>query len=194
MSLWLVNRLQWFNNTAWYHFHTVNYKNCQYKHLQCGCVCEIDIKVYFLIFSPPPSSADIVLISARHSETQEDIRGTTISNHYPAICHIISYSFSPTETVVTWWRHQMEHFPRYWPFVRGIHRSPVNNPHKDQWLGALMCSFICASINGWVNTREAGDLRCHRAHYDIIVMTRVSVTLSFQVGMVTHPNLIMFVV
>ena len=21
--------------------------------------------------------------------------------------------------------HQMEHFPRYWPFVRGIHRSPV---------------------------------------------------------------------
>ena len=25
-------------------------------------------------------------------------------------------------------------------------------------------------INGWVNTREAGDLRRHRAHYDIIVM------------------------
>ena len=22
----------------------------------------------------------------------------------------------------TWWRHQMEHFPRYWPIVRGIHR------------------------------------------------------------------------
>ena len=21
-------------------------------------------------------------------------------------------------------------FPRYWPFVRGIHRSPVNSPHK----------------------------------------------------------------
>ena len=25
-------------------------------------------------------------------------------------------------------------------------------------------------INGWVNNREAGDLRCHRAHYDVIVM------------------------
>ena len=23
-----------------------------------------------------------------------------------------------------------KHFPRYWPFVRGIHRSPVNSPHK----------------------------------------------------------------
>ena len=25
-------------------------------------------------------------------------------------------------------------------------------------------------INGWVNNREAGDLRRHRAHYDVIVM------------------------
>ena len=30
-----------------------------------------------------------------------------------------------------------KHFPRYWPFVRGIHRSPVNSPHKGQWRGAL---------------------------------------------------------
>ena len=43
-------------------------------------------------------------------------------------------------------------------------------PHKGQWRGALMFSFICACINGWVNNREAGDLRSHRAHYDVIVM------------------------
>ena len=48
-------------------------------------------------------------------------------------------------------------FPRYWPFVRGIHRPPVNSPHKGQWRGALMLSLICAWMNGWVNTREAGD-------------------------------------
>ena len=36
-----------------------------------------------------------------------------------------------------------QHFPRYWTFVRGIHRSPVNSPHKDQWRGALMFSLIC---------------------------------------------------
>ena len=63
-----------------------------------------------------------------------------------------------------------KHFPRYWPFVRGIHRSPVNSPHKDQWRAALMFSLICIWINGWVNYREAGDLRRHRAHYDVIVM------------------------
>ena len=63
-----------------------------------------------------------------------------------------------------------KHFPHYWPFVRGIHRSPVNSTHKGQWHGALIFYLICARINGWVNNREAGDLRRHRAHYDVIVM------------------------
>ena len=66
-----------------------------------------------------------------------------------------------------------KHFPRYWPLVRGIHRSPVNSSHKGQWRGALMFSFICAWINGWVNNR---DLRRHRAHYDIIVIWKAMVT------------------
>ena len=64
----------------------------------------------------------------------------------------------------------METFSHYWPFVRGIHRSPVNSPHKGQWRGALMFSLICAWINGWVNNREAGDLRRHYAHYDVTVI------------------------
>ena len=33
-----------------------------------------------------------------------------------------------------------------------------------------MFTLICARINGWVNNREAGDLRRYRAHYDVIVM------------------------
>ena len=68
------------------------------------------------------------------------------------------------DDVIKW-----KHFPRYWPFVRGIHRSPVDSPHKGQWRGALMFSLICARINSWVNNVEAGDLRRHRGHYDVIV-------------------------
>ena len=64
------------------------------------------------------------------------------------------------------WRH----FSRNWPFVRGIHRSPVNSPHKSQWRGALIFSLICDWINGWVKKREAGGWRRHRAHYDVVVM------------------------
>ena len=50
-------------------------------------------------------------------------------------------------------------FPRYWPFVRGIHRSPVNSPHKGQWRGALMLSLVSSSINGWVNNGKTSHLR-----------------------------------
>ena len=64
------------------------------------------------------------------------------------------------DDVIKW-----KYFPLYWPFVWGIHRSPVNSPHKGQWRGALMFSLI--------HHRGAGDLRRHRAHYDVIVMERL---------------------
>ena len=51
--------------------------------------------------------------------------------------------------------------------------SPVNSLHRGQWRGAFMFSLICAWINLWINNREAGDLRCHHAHYDVIVMQLV---------------------
>ena len=69
------------------------------------------------------------------------------------------------DDVIKW-----KQFPCYWPFVRGIHRSPVNYPHKAQWRGALMFSLICAWTNGSVNNVDAGVLRRHRAHYDASVM------------------------
>ena len=63
-----------------------------------------------------------------------------------------------SNNVVIKWKH----FPRCW--------SPVNSPHKGLWRGTLMFPLICASINAWLNNREAGDLRRSHAHYDVIVM------------------------
>ena len=57
------------------------------------------------------------------------------------------------------------------PFVRGIHLSPVDSPHRSQWRGAYMFSLICVWTNGWANNRDADDLICHRAHYDVTVMS-----------------------
>ena len=82
-------------------------------------------------------------------------------------CPLQVSDYRQHDDVIKW-----RHFPRYWPFVRGIHRSPVNSPHKGQWRGALMFSLICVWINVWVNNREAGDLRRHRVHYDVIVMVK----------------------
>ena len=59
------------------------------------------------------------------------------------------------DDVIKW-----NHFPCYWLFVWGMGDSL-----------ALMISLIYAWINNWVNSREAGDLRCHHGHYDVIVMS-----------------------
>ena len=81
----------------------------------------------------------------------------------------IDNTYGPNHDDATKWKH----FPLYWPFVRGIHRSPVNFLHKGQWRGALMFSLIWAWTNVWVNNRDAGDLRRHHAYYDISVMNDV---------------------
>ena len=84
--------------------------------------------------------------------------------------------FSVHDDVIKW-----KHFPRYWPFVRGIHRSPVNSTHKGQWRGALMLPSICVWTNAWVNNRDAGDLRRYRVHYDGTVMWISMLTWSYEI-------------
>ena len=96
------------------------------------------------------------------------VAGTRLGTNSNALDH---------DDVIKW-----KHFPRYWPFVRGIHRSPVNSPHKGQWRGALMFTLICVCINGWVNNCKTGDLRRNRGHYDVIVMCaqhRWGIAMSF---------------
>ena len=89
----------------------------------------------------------------------------------PEIANPVHNSWDGVFMHVPWLRHQMETFPRYCPFLRGIHRSPVNSPHTGQWRTALIFSLIYAWINGWVN-----NLRRHRAHYDVIVMQYQAIT------------------
>ena len=88
-------------------------------------------------------------------------------------CLLMVWGSFSHDDVIKW-----RHFPRYWPFVRGIHRSPVNSPHKGQWRGALMFSLIFAWTNGWVNNGDAGDLRRHRAHYDVTVTILLNSSIS----------------
>ena len=49
-------------------------------------------------------------------------------------------------------------------------QSLVNSPHKGQRRGAWIFSFICTWTNRWGSNRDAGDLRCCHAHYDITAM------------------------
>ena len=69
-----------------------------------------------------------------------------------------------------WWRHQLETFSALQAFCAG--NSPVTGefPAQRPVTRSFDFSLMCAWINGSVNNREAGDLRRHRAHYDVIAM------------------------
>ena len=107
-----------------------------------------------------------VIYRFKHNELGID---TTILwwSYSPCVLFMTHFRDANHDDVIKW-----KHFPRYWPFVRGIHRSRVNSPNKGQWRGALMFSLFSVWINGWVNNREAGDLRRYRVHNDVIVMQR----------------------
>ena len=105
-------------------------------------------------------------------------------HHYHIISIFYHYCYHHTSSSSrVLWDHddvmKWNHFPRNWPFVREIHRSPVNFPHKGQWRGALMFSLNYAWINDWVNNREAGDLRRQHGHYDVIVMLYLNINVRY---------------
>ena len=120
---------------------------------------------YFCIFCTPTNMAYMYIMCCRkpkgiQSPLRHSYNWNSSMAHKKTNHNVINH-----DDVIKW-----KHFPRYWPFVRGIHRSPVNSPHKGQWRVALMFSLICDRINSWVNNREAGDLRRYLTHYDVTVM------------------------
>ena len=101
---------------------------------------------------------------------------TMKSNEITSLHTLISTEFIAQHDDVIKWKH----FPRSWPFVRGIHRSTVNSPHKGQWRGALMFSLISTWINAWVNNHKSGKLRRHHGHYDVTVINMHVMTMKFK--------------
>ena len=78
------------------------------------------------------------------------------------------------DDVIKW-----KHFPRYWPFVRGIHRSPVNSPHKGQWRGALVFFYylrlnkrLSNQLWGWWFETPPCPLwrHCNGFHFDFLLI------------------------
>ena len=70
----------------------------------------------------------------------------------------------------SWWRHEMETFSALLAICAGNSPVPGEFPAQRPVTWSFEASLICVWINGWVNNREAGDLRRYRAHYDVIVM------------------------
>ena len=69
-----------------------------------------------------------------------------------------------------WWCHQMEKFSALLAICAG--NSPVTGefPAQRPVTRSFDVLLWSAWINGWVNNREAGDLRRNLAHYNVTVM------------------------
>ena len=85
--------------------------------------------------------------------------------------HLNNLSTEIKQIIWLWWRHQMGTFSALLVLCakftgdRWIPRTKAS----DAELWCFLWSAPC--INGWVNNREAGNLRRHCGHYDVIVMT-----------------------
>ena len=70
-------------------------------------------------------------------------------------------------------RHQKPKI-RYWYIMPGWYDYAIYHSHSvvyyDGWRGALMFSLICAWTHVWADHRDAGNLRRHRAHYDVTAL------------------------
>ena len=97
-----------------------------------------------------------------------------LTNHF----HLVGCAFVSGNWLISIVFHddvsKSKHFPRYWPFVWGIYRSPVNSPLKGQWRGVL------------ISKGEVGDLRHHRAHYGVTVMLKWACVIKPSPLVTTH--------
>ena len=83
----------------------------------------------------------------------------------------------------------METFSALLAICAGNSPVPCELPAQRPVTRSFDVSLICVWINGWVNSREAGDLRRYRTHYDVIVMP----TASFHKGPVMQSCIFFFV-
>ena len=91
------------------------------------------------------------------NEVPRDLIWRWVSDGYPIVRH-------------PWRRHQMETFSAL--LATCARNSPVPGEFPAQRPVTLMFSLICDQINCWVNNCEAGNLRRHRVHYDVIGMLK----------------------
>ena len=64
----------------------------------------------------------------------------------------------------------------------GLHSNVFS--HKSQWRGALIFSLICVWTNSWANNQDSGDLKRHRAHFDVTVVTAGLFSICSEKGLI----------
>ena len=83
----------------------------------------------------------------------------------------VIFDFSLIQILNTRWRHQMETSSALLSLCAGNSLVTGEFPPRRPATRSFDVSFDLRWINGWANNREAGGLRRHRTHYDVIVIS-----------------------
>ena len=155
-------------------FSRWNSLSAVYVVILCVCVCMcviewISLRVLILTFNNLICSDNKQIGNIKHFKY--------ISTHYEKQKKISSKSIHPVTIENQNYMMMSSNgniFPRYWPFVRWIHRSLVTSPHKGQWRGALLFSLIWT--NGWVNNEV-----CHISYFSYNFVWLMKITSSSKI-------------
>ena len=94
------------------------------------------------------------------------------SHHWSPVTFTWFRATSRRVSKLPWWRHQMETFSVLLAICAG--NSPVTGEFPAQRpVTRCFDVFFDLRPNKWISNREAGDLRHHRAHYDVTVIYSV---------------------
>ena len=143
LLLWIMVGLQW--NPKWLIFCRQHFEMC-FAERKSSILIGIQSKVLSNGHINQHWFADSLAnekLQAVTWTTDDPALGRSICGTGLCIATATSALSQDHDDVIKW-----KYFSRYWPFVRGIHRWPVNSPHKGQWRGALMLSLVCACIRG----------------------------------------------
>ena len=106
------------NIHVWWKIYSLHQKRQRYN------------KKYYICMKNNMCATSTYMLYARSGNTRSVPQQATgvvrhILDYYIHVCGVCGVCGDIHDDVIKW-----KHFPRYWPFVRGIHRSPVNSPHK----------------------------------------------------------------
>ena len=129
-------------------------------------VLSVDVQK-FVVIMRPELQQNIISIGFEVKKTVSETGFRVAGAHLIFVHRWIKVKCSHDD-IIKW-----KHFPRCWPCVREIHRSPVNSPHKGQWrgaLGALKFSLIYA----WKKHSRRWWFETPSCPYDVTVIITIN--------------------